>query len=282
MRKLKIQNPWIWTYNPMILDLALSLHGSKLIYHCVDDLSASPGIDKNAVLLNEDALLKKCDLVFCTSRKLEERCRTLAGSRVHFLSNVVDYEHFSKARANPLEPDDLKSLPHPRIGFIGALSSYKIDVENITYVAKKRPEWQWVLIGKIGEGQPDSNLDALQTFPNIHFLGPKDYQILPEYLAHFDVAVIPTPRNDYTESMFPMKFFEYMAAGRAIVARDIHSLQEYRNVFYPYDSGLELERQIETALRGGIREPALSDQLARENTWERRLEKMIDFINRQN
>ncbi len=277
-KKYALKQPWAWTYNPMILDLARELGYSKLIYHSVDDLSASPGVDSKSIIEHEDKLLKACDVVFCTSRKIEERCRKVAGSRVHFFGNVVDYEHFSKARGDLPEPEDLKSIKHPRIGFVGALSSYKVDVENISKVAKRNPEWQWVLIGKIGEGQPDADLESLRAYPNIHFLGPKDYQLLPQYLKHFDVTSIPTPLNDYTQSMFPMKFFEYMAAGKPIVARDIHSLAEYRDVFYPYSTGEQLEGQLMSALDRGVPDASMADALARENTWEKRLEKMLKLI----
>ncbi len=280
--KLKLNQPILWTYHPMILEVMNALDRSKLIYHSVDDLSAAPGIDSESILTHEQELLKKVDLVFCTSRKLEAHCRKIAGNKVHFFANVVDYDHFSKAKSILIEPSELTSIPRPRIGFVGAISEYKVDFASIIQVAKQHSEWHWVMIGKVGEGQPTTSeselLSQLQALPNLHFVGPKTYESLPQYLSAFDVATIPCPENDYTQAMFPMKFFEYMAAGKPIVARLIDSLKEYQEYFYAYRSAQELEEQISAALKFKVRAPEQSQKLALENTWQKRLEKMLKLI----
>ena len=276
--RLGFNRPWVWTYNPMVLELARSLGASKVIYHSVDDLAAAPGVDRETILTHEAELLRACDVVFCTSRKIESHCRSMASDKTHYFGNVVDYGHFSKARSNQALPVELERIPRPRIGFVGALSSYKFDVESVLSVARQRRDWHWVLIGKVGEGQPDAGVESLQGESNIHFLGARDYAELPVYLSHFDVAVIPCPLNDYTQSMFPMKFFEYMAAGRPIVARKIDSLEDYREHFYQYEDAGSLLVAIESALNRGVRDQDSSERLARKNTWDERLESMLRII----
>jgi glycosyltransferase involved in cell wall biosynthesis len=277
-RKLGLGQPWIWTYNPIILDLARALNPSKIIYHSVDDLAAAPGVDRETILQNESRLLDACDAVFCTSRKIETHCKAMAPLKTYYFGNVVDYDHFKKAQSPQKLPEDLIAISRPRIGFIGALSSYKFDVAAVLEVASTRPEWQWVLIGKVGEGQPDAGMESLKGQSNIHFLGPMDYIELPQYLAHFDAAVIPCPLNEYTRSMFPMKFFEYMAAGRPIVARRIDSLEEHLAYYRHYEDSKSLESALEASLCEGVIDPAGCDSLARENTWTKRLDKMLGII----
>ncbi len=277
-KKLGLKKPIIWTYNPLILKLAKSMDYQKLVYHSVDDLAAAPGVDPKTILSNEAELLQAANAVFCTSRKIEEHCKKQAHGKTYYFGNVVDYQHFSRARNARELPIEYSSIPGPRIGFIGALSSYKFDVDSVLSVARKRRDWQWVLIGKVGEGQPDSQMEALRGESNIHFLGPKSYENLPDHLAAFNVAVIPCPLNEYTQSMFPMKFFEYMAAGKPIVARNIDSLQEYLDFFYPYQDGAMLEMQISAAMERGVAYPEDSDALALENTWAKRLEKMLGVL----
>lgn len=278
-KKLRLFRPIVWTYNPMVLELGKSLHMSKLVYHNVDDLAAAPGIDSKAVRLAEENLLDEASVVFCTSRKLEEKSKLIAGGRVHFFGNVVDFEHFSKARRLGLEePADLAKIPYPRIGFVGALSSYKFDVGMVREAARAAPERHWVLIGKVGEGQPDTSMESLKLEPNIHFLGPKSYEDLPKYLKYMNVVTIPCPVNDYTQSMFPMKFFEYMAAGKPIVARKIDALKEYERYFYGYNDQREMELKLDQAQKNGVEHPDWADKLAQENTWDIRLLKMLALV----
>ncbi len=279
--RLGYKRPWVWTYNPLVLDLAKALKAGKLVYHSVDDLAAAPGVDRETILTHETELLKASDAVFCTSRKIEAHCKQTAPGKTHYFGNVVDYGHFAKARKAGPEPLDLASVPKPRIGFVGALSSYKFDVDAVKLVARSRRDWHWVLIGKVGEGQPDAGMESLAGEPNIHFLGPKAYSDLPSYLAHFDVVTIPCPLNEYTRSMFPMKFFEYMAAGRPIVARGIDSLEEHTAHFHRYDDPASLVSGIERALSRGVPSPEDSDRLVKKNTWNERLDSMLEILSGQ-
>ncbi len=280
--RLSLKNPIIWTYNPMVLPLMKELRGSKLVYHSVDDLSAAPGVDRDSILKHEDELLRAVDFVFCTSRKIEARCRSVAGDRVYFFPNVVDEKLFSKARTPIVEPDDLKGIPHPRVGFVGAMSSYKVDFEAILSAVILKPDWHWILIGKVGEGQPEAEFDlalvSLLRQKNVHCIGPRKYEDLPNYLRYFDVVIIPSPLNEYTNSMFPMKFFEYMAAGKPIVASKIDSLKEYDRCFYSYGSAEEFQIKITEAIECGVPNSLECDALVKENTWERRLMKMLALL----
>ena len=141
------------------------------------------------------------------------KSRRLVNSNTHYFSNVADYAHFARARESMTDlPGDLAALPTPRIGFIGAISGYKLDFPLLRKIAMAHPEWSVILIGKVGEGDPWTDVADLRSIPNIHFFGPRPYALLPGYLKGFDVAILPSAINEYTAGMFPMKFFEYLAA----------------------------------------------------------------------
>lgn len=83
---------------------------------------------------------------------------------------------------------------------------------------------------KSRRGDPWTKTDVFHDIPNINLMGLRPYAELPCYLNGWDVTILPNTVNEYTESMFPMKFFEYLAAGKPVVSVDLPSLREYRNV----------------------------------------------------
>jgi glycosyltransferase involved in cell wall biosynthesis len=248
-----------------------------LIYHCVDDLSSAPGMPSDVIKKAEQKLVQVADIIFTTSPKLYKSCSMLNPENTYYFPNVVDFDHFFKAKQNGPIPEDIIKIPRPRIGFIGAISSYKVDFELISYVAKQRPSWHWVLIGEVGEGQPDTSIEKLK-MPNIHLLGPKPYKILPDYLRGIDIATIPACINDYTFSMFPMKFFEYLAAGKPVVATNLPALQNYAEACFLVDSPEKFILAIEDILDGKLPDETLCLNLARKHTWEWRTNEMLKLI----
>ena len=273
--KLKLDAPVLWTYNPVVVELLESLDRSKIVYHSVDDLSASPGIDRDLIKSTEKKLFRSADLIFCTSQKIFNNAKEAAPEKTFYFPNVVDKEHFSKAKESQLRPRELENLKGPIIGFIGAISEYKVDYQQIKAAANSHPDWNFVMIGKMGEGQPNSKVDL--KVENIHLIGPKDYLLLPQYLHFFDVCLIPAPLNDYTHAMFPMKFFEYMAAEKPIVSSRIDSLKDFEENYYAYDDNME--RAIIEALNEGIPPKSRYQELVNANTWDKRLDKMLEQLN---
>lgn len=277
MRCLGFQRPLFWTYNPLVAQLAEPLRARFLVYHCVDDLRAVPHAPAEALAAAEQRITQDADLILTTSPSLQQRFVGARPDATYYLPNVADYEHFSQAKQAGPEPADLARVPHPRIGFIGAISDYKVDFEMIAEAARLRPDWQWVLIGQVGEGQPNTRLAGLDA-PNIHLLGPRSYEVLPDYLRGFDAATIPARRNSYTDSMFPMKFFEYLAAGRPVIASRIPALQEYAPACQLVDTAAEFVAALDRLQQGQGPDPALAEELARRYTWDWRIQEMLGLL----
>lgn len=276
-RRIGFQRPLLWTYNPLVGHLAPRLRAEYLVYHCVDDMTAVPHAPAEAIAAADEDIARRADLILTTSPRLQQRFEKLRPRATHYLPNVADYEHFSRARQPGKEPAELAAIPHPRIGFIGALSDYKVDFEMIAAVARQRPNWQWVLIGQVGEGQPETRLAGLD-LPNVHLIGPRAYAELPDYLRGFDVATIPSRRNAYTDSMFPMKFFEYLAAGRCVIATRIPSLAEFSQVAELIDTPAEFIAALDRAANGAGPDPAAIEATARRYTWEWRIREMLALL----
>jgi glycosyltransferase involved in cell wall biosynthesis len=267
-----------WTYNPKTHELIDLSRFDRVVFHCVDEIKAQPDMPVAELEAAERELVTEADICFVTSQHLLETRRQWNRNTFYF-SNVADFSHFQSSIGDRVEvPRDLALIPRPRIGFIGALSAYKVDFELLGKMAKSHPEWSIVLIGKIGEGERNTDVSKLRAYPNIHLLGPRAYGELPAYLKGFDVALLPCQINDYTKAMFPMKFFEYLAAGKPVVSTNLHALQEYRHVAHLAETRDSFIEGVAAALRGEA--AALNSRLevAKEQTYEARTQKMLDLI----
>ena len=274
LKRNKFIKPLVWTYHPFMLDAIEGLETGQLVYHCVDDLAAVPGVEATAFNLEEIRLLKKCTAVFTTAESLKEKCLPY-NANTHFHSNVVDAEHFGKAlQPGPL-PLDLESIPEPRLVYHGVLSDFKLDFELILQVARLHPEWQWVFIGEEREGQNSSIIAQLKQLPNVHFLGYRSYAVLPDYLRGMVIGLLPTLLNDYTRSMFPMKYYEYLAAGLPIVSTPLEfTAMNQAGLLIAYDAE-SFEKSLIQQLQHGKLTAPQACELVGNNTWDARLDNML-------
>ena len=159
---------------------------------------------------------------------------------------------------------------------MGVLSDFKVDFKLIYDVALARPDWHWVIIGTEREGQKSEWIARLQNLTNIHFLGRKAYRDLPNYLGGCQVATLPTLCNDYTRSMFPMKFYEYIAAGLRVVSTPLQFVKGITvDEVKIAHSSVEFERHTSVAIPSGRLSDKDSQRLIGANTWEARLKTML-------
>lgn len=277
---LNIRFSYLWTYNPLtplFIDVKFFQFS---IYHCVDEIKAQPLMPLELIEVAEKQLLKETSLVLTTSLELTNS-RKLLNPNTFYFPNVCDYNHFASALdSSTVIPDDLLSIPSPRVGFIGALSGYKIDFSLLRFIAESSPDWSIVLIGKIGEGDPWTDISLLNGLPNLYLMGPRIYEKLPSYLKGFDVGLLPNSINQYTKAMFPMKFFEYLASGTPVVGVELPALKDFEELAYLESTHQRFLQAIEKTLAGDV--PDLDARLdaAKKHTYRERTEQMLLLIDR--
>ena len=228
-RKLGLVRPILWAYVPQAEPLVDVLDPSLVVYHCVDDIAAQAGVDAISFRAAEERFAARADLVLASAPSLARRMRSIA-SNVLDAPNVADTAAFARA----LEPGPvdaaLDALPRPRIVFTGAVVATKLDLDLLIALARFRPAWTIALVGPVGVGDPGTDVSALAAEPNIHLLGVRPHEQLPAVLRGADAGLIPYALNELTASVFPMKVYEYLAAGLPVVATPLPAIADVAEV----------------------------------------------------
>jgi UDP-galactopyranose mutase len=237
----------------------------------MDELTAFAGASPQLHEM-EERLLARAGLVLTGGYSLFEAKQSLHPN-VHPFPSSVDAEHFRKARFDVPEPADQAVIAHPRLGFFGVIDE-RMDVELIDALARTRPDWQIVLIGPVVKVDPA----VLPRRPNIHYLGPKDYVRLPDYMAGWDVALMPFAMNAATRFISPTKTPEYLAGGRPVVSSPIADVVRdwgARNLVAITEGAAGFAEEIGKILSRAERETWLAEvdaalaDLSWDKTWER-------------
>jgi UDP-galactopyranose mutase len=266
-----------WYYTPMMLPFSEHLAADCIVYDCMDELANFKGAPPELLPL-EQRLIDRADLVFTGGYSLYE-AKANRHAAVHAFPSSVDIAHFGRARQVRSEPADQAALPGPKFGFYGVVDE-RMDLDLLAALADARPEASIVIVGpvvKISE-------EDLPRRHNLHYLGPKSYADLPDYLSGWDVALMPFAINDATRFISPTKTPEYLAAGRPVVSTAITDVvRHYGNAAGVLIAG-DAEGFVaacETALRlAGAPATWLEaiDTLLADQSWDRTQRQMADLI----
>ena len=285
----------LWIYHveiPGLQNYIDKVSHDILVYDCVDNYGAFPEnsafysatVGRDQIIKQEKSLAEQSNVVFATTPGLVEKLSKY-NQAVYFAPNVGDYKRFKDVQELKQKnqiPEDLKAIPRPRIGFIGALDLYKFDAALVRKVAIDHPNYSFVLIGQFALKEKDAGLETLglADLPNVYYLGPRPYEQKKYYLAGLDVELIPYQLNDYTVGgCFPVKFHDALAAGLPTVVTDLPTYAPFKDVTYIAKSSNDFSEKIELALKEDSKEKIKARQaVAKENDWDGKVAKMLAII----
>jgi len=276
LRRERLTNPLIWCTVPQVSAFVEHIPRSLLVYHCIDDYSALPGVDTTAVRALDERLSLQADLMGAASRPVFEAKQHLRGNRPTLLMpHGVDVEHFGTARNKSIpEPPDLAGLPRPLIGFYGLIERW-IDLGLVGWLAERMPQATFVMIGRVAVPR-----ESVPQAPNIVYLGPKPYESLPSYGRFFDAAIIPYHLTDQVIAANPLKLREYLAMGLPVVSVSTPEIDRFADLVAVTRTREEFLSALLRALDNG-RDDALTArrlQAVRESSWESRVREFVGHV----
>ncbi|MCE7066072.1 glycosyltransferase [Dyadobacter sp. CY326] len=233
------------------------------IYYSRDYMRAVDYWKKHGDTL-EPELIAKSDLCVANSTYLADYCRKF-NPNSFYVGQGCDLDIFMDA-GKAAEPVDMRVMPHPRIGYVGALQSIRLDMELLQHIAKARPELTIVLVG------PEDNEFAASTLhqlPNVKFTGSRDISDLPAYINSFDVCLNPQLLNEVTIGNYPRKIDEYLAVGKPVVATKTDAMSVFSEHVYLGKTHDDYIALIDQALReNSAARTEARRTFASSHTWE--------------
>lgn len=264
-----------------------AIRDCPIVFHFADKISAFRDVssDPQRRMVLEDmerTLIHSAVLATCSSLKIHEYVLGIAGGdtrKVRYLPHAMRESLFGGAASDGTRPpSDLAGLPRPIAGYFGSLT-HTNDIDTFTTAARALPEWSFVFIGRtVGD------YSALESMPNVRFLGPRAHEEIPAYGAAFDVCFMGWKPHEWISNCSPVKTLEYLALGKPIVCSSLIEELEQRfpglivMTASPQDFVAALVRAVadDTAERREARRAAVADA-----TWERRVDEILRHLAEQ-
>ena len=249
------------------------LKPSLYIYYMRDYLIKNPYWRRHGERI-EPQLISKADLIVNNSSLYTEY-----GAKYNKHSYMVG-QGCDTTLFNDLERDieiasDLKEIPSPIIGYVGFLSSRRLDIELIKHIALERPLWSIVLVGPEDETFKRSILHEMS---NVYFLGSRESSQLPCYIKGFDIAFNPQLINDATMGNYPRKIDEYLTMGKPVLATDTKAMEYFKDYTYLGKSKEEYVQLADNALKDNSGELEKARRMfGTSHTWENNVNQIYHY-----
>jgi len=277
-RRLGMYSPLLWLNPHSAVHMVGRMGESSVVYDITDDwtqFEQSPAMER-LTIAQDNALCRRADAVIVCSQHLYDLKRDVARD-LHLVPNGVDASHYREALdgTGPL-PEPADHWARPIIGYTGSIHPERVDVALIETLAQRFPLGTIALIGPDMLSAKDR--ERLLAHPNIALTGPIPYTNLPKFMRAFDVCMTPHRMTPFTESLNPIKLWEYLAAGKPIVSTDVAGFRDYPQFVRLARDSDSFARAIEMAL---LEDPSLGEERraeARRHSWEARLDQILQIL----
>lgn len=267
--------PLLWYYSPMDASWSLGYFPNRgIVFDAMDELSQFSSAPA-ALVTNEQRLMKAADIVFAGGYELSLK-KKQHHQNVHFFGCGVEYDHFARAQdPETTIPPDIDFMDRPILGWFGVVDE-RVDYALIGEIARMRPDWSIAMVGPVVKVDPN----LLPQFPNLYWMGQRDYQVLPNYCRAFDVCMMCFAINAATEYINPTKALEYLATGRPVISTPVKDIvHQYSDLVdiarTPAEWVAMIDKRLkdpdEVRIRRGI-------EKAQQSSWEAQVRQMQDLI----
>jgi teichuronic acid biosynthesis glycosyltransferase TuaH len=277
-QRLGIQKPILWLNPHDAVHMVGHMGEQSVIYDITDDwalASCSPQ-QKQAIEDADRRLCRKADLVVVCSEALLQSRRALS-QKILLLPNGVDVAHYHDVK---VPSKAAATWPSPVFGYTGTLHSDRVDSQLVLSLAQAFPSGSVVLVGP-GRLSAEDRL-KLQNQKNVFMPGAVPYAEIPSVMRQFDVCIVPHQESEFTESLNPIKLWEYLAAGKPIVSTNVAGFRRYSHLCHIASGAPAFIKACQTALQEGAEKVEARQAEAACHSWESRIDDLLAVLQTSN
>jgi glycosyltransferase involved in cell wall biosynthesis len=173
-------------------------------------------------------------------------------------------------------PAETRGWRRPVLGYTGTIHAERLDVELLEYVATK---WNGSVV-LIGPDYLPSELRCRLAAAGVILLGPIAYSQLPQFMRGFDACIVPHRVTAFTESLNPIKLWEYLASGKPIVSTRVAGFRDFPELVSLADNADQFRDAAAVAVREPTDSPVAAARIreASQHSWKVRVDAIEDIM----
>lgn len=264
----------VWFTDPRHISVLKYITAKKIVYRCVDNLEHFS--DVPITLLNvEKKLIENSFCTFFTSKDLINKFQDINVSS-YYLPNGCDFVFFSSKIRLALKVQIEKYFNKSKVNvlYMGAVAEW-FDFDALDKIAENN-NLNFVIVGPIRTSIPNN----IRNRGNVIFTGPKPYEMMPAFVQLANIGIIPFKINEMTNSVNPIKLYEYCAGGIPVISANFKTISDMNGPFFKYSNVTELNDLLNKMTEDlyGIYSKDVIQQFAKNNSWENRYEYVKKII----
>ena len=253
---------------------------AKSIYDITDDWTKFSGNQTQLQLVQKQdhkLCVEASQVIVCSDQLFEDKRNLVKSNRLHLIPNGVHVQHYQTvidhSKSQHPVTDNWKK---PVFGYTGTIHGDRVDVQLITAVAKAYPSATIAMVGPNLLAGADKL--AVNQFSNIVFTGSLPYSDLPDIMRAFDVCMVPHLVTPFTESLNPIKLWEYLAAGKPIVSTNVAGFRDFSELVHVAVSYDVFLQNLDVALTEDFSLTVARQSVAQLHSWDKRIDQVAQVL----
>lgn len=251
---LNMKNSVLFLENPMAIGIVGSIKEDVFVFDAIDDWTKHPQMKNELAIIKQNYRFigSRADYITTVSNDLRGFFEKY-NNNVRWVPNGVDFEFFSSSLG-------INENKRPVVGYIGKIQD-RVDFDLVEYCLKKENNMDFVFMGPIYSTVKKTVNTLKKEYKNISFIGDVKYEDIPLKMKDIDVAILPHRVNEFTNSMNPIKVYEYLAAGKQVVSTGVAGIDGLSRYIKVTDSNEEFTHALANAVRKAVSDRGLPEKI---------------------